>query len=149
MRPSIPCSTSIEIQGVSAAAGSYEILRIHISHKKSNTLNVQLHSLSNSLISTSVATNITSSLGSLKNGAEVSELDRSGTDSLLGGGDVQTPTTGRVTDITGMGSPRPSFSTFGGMGLASPFAGGDAGEGGEKQRRFEGENKCGNFIVDL
>ncbi len=79
----------------------------------------------------------------------MSELDRSGTDSFFGGGDVQTPTTGRVTDITGMGSPRPSFSTFGGMGLASPFAGGDTGEGGEKQRRFEGENKCGNWIVDL
>ena len=62
---------------------------------------------------------------------------------------MQTPTTGRVTDITGMGSPRPSFSTLGGMGLASPFAGGDNGEGGEKQRRFEGENKCGNLIVDL
>ncbi len=62
---------------------------------------------------------------------------------------MQTPTTGRITDITGMGSPRPSFSAFGGMGLASPFAGGDSGEGGEKQRRFEGENKCGNFIADL
>jgi hypothetical protein len=59
---------------------------------------------------------------------------------MLGSGELKTPTTGRVTDITGVGSPRPSFSSFGTVGLASPFAG-DAGEGAEKQRRFEGENK--------
>jgi hypothetical protein len=76
-------------------------------------------------------------------GADVLELDRSGSDSLLGVGDVQTPTTGRITDITGAGSPRATFSTFGAVGLASPFAGGVAGEGAEKQRRFEGENKYG------
>ncbi len=70
----------------------------------------------------------------------------------MGIGEVQTPTTGRVTDITGVGSPRPSFSSFGVVGLASPFAGGALGEEAEKQRRFESENKYDTFcsrVYDL
>ena len=102
---------------------------------------VQMHSLSNTLISSASSVPIPSPLRSSLGALDLPELDRSGSDALSGGGDLQTPTTGRVTDITGMGSPRPSFSTFGGVGLASPFVGGDVKEGAEKQRRFEGENK--------
>jgi hypothetical protein len=100
-----------------------------------------MYSLSNTLLSSISAAQLPSPLQSSLVGLEVSELDRSGSDVLSGAGDLQTPTTGRVTDVTGMGSPRPSFSTFGGVGLSSPFVGGDAREGAEKQRRFEGENK--------
>ena len=106
---------------------------------------VQMHTLSNTLISSASTAPIPSPLCSSLGALDLPELDRSGSDALSGG-DLQTPTTGRVTDITGMGSPRPSFSTFGGVGLASPFVGGDVKEGAEKQRRFEGENKYANCI---
>jgi hypothetical protein len=89
------------------------------------------------------AASLPSPLHSSMVGLEVSELDRSGSDVLSGAGDLQTPTTGRVTDITGIGSPRPSFSALGGCGLASPFIVEDANDGAEKQRRFEGENRYG------
>jgi hypothetical protein len=105
-----------------------------------NSAILQLHSQSNTLIGTTSTANLTPSFCVSLVGADVSELDRSGSDGMLGSGELKTPTTGRVTDITGVGSPRPSFSSFGTVGLASPFAG-DAGEGAEKQRRFEGENK--------
>ena len=105
-----------------------------------NSTFLQLHSLSNTLIGTASTATLPPSLCVSLVGADVSELDRSGSDGILGSGELKTPTTGRVTDITGVGSPRPSFSSFGTVGLASPFAG-DAGEGAEKQRRFEGENK--------
>ncbi len=97
---------------------------------------VQMYSLSNTLISSASTVPIPSPLRSSLGALDLPELDRSGSDALSGGGDLQTPTTGRVTDITGMGSPRPSFSTFGGVGLASPFVGGDVKEGAEKKRRF-------------
>jgi hypothetical protein len=108
-----------------------------------------MHSLSNALINSTSAALLPSPLRSSLGALDLPELDRSASDALSGGGDLQTPTTGRVTDITGMGSPRPSFSTFGGVGLASPFVGLDIKEGAEKQRRFEGENKYSDSTIDF
>ncbi len=87
-----------------------------------NSTLLQLHSLSNTLIGTASTATLPPSFCVSLVGADVSELDRSGSDGILGSEELKTPTTGRVTDITGVGSPRPSFFVVWNSGVGVTFS---------------------------